>query len=53
MAVENAAKPAQPSAVACGPALCAKRPPVIHPADALLYKSFFARYYQKKENCNQ
>ena len=44
MAAEKAAKPAQPRAAACGPALYAKAPPVRHPAATEFVKSLFARY---------
>lgn len=45
MAALKAAKPAQPIAAACGPALAPSRPPVIHPAAMPFLRSFFARYY--------
>jgi len=43
IAALKAAKPAQPTATACGPAFLARIPPVIHPPQSPLYKSFFAR----------
>lgn len=43
IAAENAANPTHPTATACGPALRANTPPVIHPPATPLYKSFFAR----------
>jgi hypothetical protein len=42
IAALNAANPPQPSAAACGPALNANAPPVIHPATTLFVRSFFA-----------
>ena len=42
MAALNAAKPAHPRAVACGPALYARAPPVKHPAATLFWRSDFA-----------
>ena len=46
MANEKAAKPPAPSAMACGPALAANKPPVNAPATTLFAKSFLARYYK-------
>jgi hypothetical protein len=43
IAAENAAKPAHPSAAACGPPPLAKNPPVKHPAATPFPRSFFAR----------
>lgn len=45
MAALKAAKPAQPTAAAWGPALLASIPPVIQPAATPFLMSFFARYY--------
>jgi hypothetical protein len=43
IAAENAAKPAHPSAAACGPPPLARKPPVKHPAATPFPRSFFAR----------
>ena len=43
MAALNAAKPAQPSAAAWGPAFAASAPPVMQPALTLFVMSFLAR----------
>ena len=43
MATENAAKPAPPSSIACGPCLIARAAPETNPANIELYISFFAR----------
>lgn len=44
MAALNAAKPAQPTRAACGPAFAPSMPPVMHPAAMPFVRSFFARY---------
>lgn len=46
IAALKAAKPAQPIAAACGPALAPRRPPVMHPAAMPFFRSFFARYFR-------
>lgn len=43
IAALNAAKPTQPAAAACGPALAPKIPPVMQPAAMPFLMSFFAR----------
>ena len=43
IAALNAAKPAHPSAAACGPAFAPNAPPVMHPAATPFVTSFFAR----------
>lgn len=42
IAALNAAKPAQPTAIACGPPPFARNAPVMHPAATPLLSSFFA-----------
>ena len=44
MAVENAAKPAQPNMAACGPALRPSKPPEIQPAIVPFNNSVFPLY---------